>query len=256
MIADRIEGKWIDLFAEVFALLQGGAAAMPARSSRKRQSRALNVQLAELALRGSARGCSTCSVPTPRQTAPVPVRSTGASTRSQGCTAAVGALAGSALRRRLHRRRPACTPPELPRDPGGRRAGAVRLATSIPRCSSASPPAPDDEQKVRGGDAAAEGRRSACSVTSAAGTDLAIGLEGARVGGVWGFTEKPGTLSHWPGGLCLALSRRRQRERHAGARAAATSTSPSSATSRPRCALTIENDYVTDDRRRRRSMPS
>jgi len=25
------------------------------------------------------------------------------------------------------------------------------------------------------------------------------------VGGVWGYTEKPGTLSHWPGGLCLAF---------------------------------------------------
>jgi 2,5-dihydroxypyridine 5,6-dioxygenase len=42
-------------------------------------------------------------------------------------------------------------------------------------------------------------------VTSPAGTKLAIGLEGARVGGVWGFTAKPGTLSHWPGGLCLCF---------------------------------------------------
>lgn len=45
----------------------------------------------------------------------------------------------------------------------------------------------------------------AMTVTSAAGTDLEIGLAGARVGGVWGYTEKPGTLSHWPGGLCLAF---------------------------------------------------
>jgi 2,5-dihydroxypyridine 5,6-dioxygenase len=44
-------------------------------------------------------------------------------------------------------------------------------------------------------------------VTSAAGTDLQIRLEGARVGGVWGYTEKPGTLSHWPGGLCLCFPR-------------------------------------------------
>jgi 2,5-dihydroxypyridine 5,6-dioxygenase len=48
-----------------------------------------------------------------------------------------------------------------------------------------------------------EGRRM--TVASSAGTRLEIGLEGARVGGVWGFTEKPGTLSHWPGGLCLAF---------------------------------------------------
>jgi len=44
-------------------------------------------------------------------------------------------------------------------------------------------------------------------VTSTAGTDLSIGVEGARVGGVWGYTEKPGTLSHWPGGLCLCFPR-------------------------------------------------
>ena len=25
------------------------------------------------------------------------------------------------------------------------------------------------------------------------------------MGGVWGYTEKPGTLSHWPGGLCLGF---------------------------------------------------
>ncbi len=42
-------------------------------------------------------------------------------------------------------------------------------------------------------------------VTSAAGTDLTVDLMGARIGGVWGFTSKPGTLSHWPGGLVLAF---------------------------------------------------
>ena len=30
-------------------------------------------------------------------------------------------------------------------------------------------------------------------------------MEGARVGGVWGYTDKPGTLSHWPGGLVLCF---------------------------------------------------
>ena len=44
-------------------------------------------------------------------------------------------------------------------------------------------------------------------VSSPAGTALDIGVEGARVGGVWGYTEKPGTLSHWPGGLCLCFPR-------------------------------------------------
>ena len=43
------------------------------------------------------------------------------------------------------------------------------------------------------------------TVTSPAGTSLRIQVDGARVGGVWGYTEKPGTLSHWPGGLCLCF---------------------------------------------------
>jgi len=42
-------------------------------------------------------------------------------------------------------------------------------------------------------------------VHSKAGTDLQVDLAGARVGGVWGFTTRPGTLSHWPGGLVLAF---------------------------------------------------
>ena len=42
-------------------------------------------------------------------------------------------------------------------------------------------------------------------VTSAAGTDLAVSLQGATVGGNWGSTTRPGTLTHWPGGLVLAF---------------------------------------------------
>jgi 2,5-dihydroxypyridine 5,6-dioxygenase len=65
-------------------------------------------------------------------------------------------------------------------------------------------PAPEDEKEVRAAmRLLREGKRM--KVTSAAGTRLDIALEGARVGGVWGYTEKSGTLSHWPGGLCLAF---------------------------------------------------
>jgi 2,5-dihydroxypyridine 5,6-dioxygenase len=42
-------------------------------------------------------------------------------------------------------------------------------------------------------------------VTSAAGTDLNISLAGAVIGGNWGSTTRPGTLTHWPGGLVLAF---------------------------------------------------
>ena len=49
MIADRLEGKWIDLFAEVFSRCKVGPGDACAILS-ETQSRALNVQLAELAL--------------------------------------------------------------------------------------------------------------------------------------------------------------------------------------------------------------
>ena len=67
-------------------------------------------------------------------------------------------------------------------------------------------PSPADEQKVR---AAMRLLRDAkrMTVSSPAGTALDIRVEGARVGGVWGYTDKPGTLSHWPGGLCLCFPR-------------------------------------------------
>ena len=45
----------------------------------------------------------------------------------------------------------------------------------------------------------------AMQVTSAAGTDLRISLQGAVVGGNWGYTVRPGTMTHWPGGLALAF---------------------------------------------------
>lgn len=44
-------------------------------------------------------------------------------------------------------------------------------------------------------------------VTSAAGTDLHISLDGAVTGGNWGTTSRPGTMTHWPGGLVLAFPR-------------------------------------------------
>jgi 2,5-dihydroxypyridine 5,6-dioxygenase len=42
-------------------------------------------------------------------------------------------------------------------------------------------------------------------VSSAAGTELTISLAGARCGGNWGYTSRPGTITHWPGGLALAF---------------------------------------------------
>jgi 2,5-dihydroxypyridine 5,6-dioxygenase len=49
------------------------------------------------------------------------------------------------------------------------------------------------------------GKRMA--VASAAGTSLDIDLAGATTVGIWGWTDKPGTLAHWPGGIVVSFPR-------------------------------------------------
>ncbi len=61
-----------------------------------------------------------------------------------------------------------------------------------------------DEARVR---AAVKRVKSAkqMTVTSAAGSDLTVDIAGAATVGVWGFTSKPGTLQHVPGGLVVSF---------------------------------------------------
>jgi len=48
---------------------------------------------------------------------------------------------------------------------------------------------------------------SQMTVTSEAGTDLAVDMANAATVGVWGFTDRPGTLAHWPAGLVVSFPR-------------------------------------------------
>ncbi|MEX2198332.1 MAG: peptidase M29 [Burkholderiales bacterium] len=203
MPSDRIEGKWIDLFADVFArckVAPGDACAILSES----QSRELNVRLAELALHKLGARPFHVLVPTPRQQAPVPIRSTGASVALQGLAPALQALAASTfvadctLEGLMH----AAELPAILK--GGARV--LYISNEHPEVLERLAPSSADEQKVRAGMRLLKDARL-MKVTSSAGTDLSIGVEGARVGGVWGYTEKPGTLSHWPGGLCLCFPR-------------------------------------------------
>jgi 2,5-dihydroxypyridine 5,6-dioxygenase len=43
------------------------------------------------------------------------------------------------------------------------------------------------------------------TVSSPAGTDISVDLTGAVAGGGWGFSKRPGTITHWPGGICLCF---------------------------------------------------
>src|ERR671913_57453 len=201
MFSDRIEGKWIDAFCEVLekcAVKPGDTAAILSET----QSRALNVHLAELALHRLGARAFHLVLPTPRNRHAVPVRSTGASEAIGGLRPVVAALgqAGFVVD---------CTVEGLmhaPETPEILKAGARILVISNEHPEALERMAPDDalEREVR---AAAKMLRGAkrMRVTSAAGTDLDIAMEAAATVGVWGWTDRPGTLAHWPGGLVVSF---------------------------------------------------
>jgi 2,5-dihydroxypyridine 5,6-dioxygenase len=201
MFAERIEGKWIDAFCEVFArcaVKAGDTAAILSET----QSRALNVHLAELALLRLGARPFHVVVPSPRNRHPVPVRSTGASEAIGQLAPVVSALgqAGFVVD---------CTIEGLmhaPETPAILKAGARILVISNEHPEALERMAPDStlETRVR---AAAKMLRGAkrMTVTSAAGTSLDIDMAGASTVGVWGWTDRPGTLAHWPGGIVVSF---------------------------------------------------
>ena len=198
---ERIEAKWIDSFCEVFRLcgVQPGDACAVLSETQSRQSL---VTLSELALARLGARWFHLVLPTPRQTAPVPVRSTGASDAIGRLSPVVAALAGSVLV-------VDCTVEGLQHAvelPAILKGGARVLVVSNehPEILERTVPRAEDEAEVRNAMRLLKASRE-MRVTSAAGSDLTVSLAGARIGGVWGFTTKPGSLTHWPAGLVLAF---------------------------------------------------
>jgi 2,5-dihydroxypyridine 5,6-dioxygenase len=201
MLSDRVENKWIEAFCELFVrcgVKPGDSAAILSETS----SRQLNVHLAELALLRLGAKPFHLVLPTARNPHPVPVRSTGASEAIGGsrpvieaCKAA-GFIVDLTLEGLMHA-------PET--------AEILKAGARVQVISNEHPEAlerfrPDDalETRVR---AAAKRLRATqvMRVTSAAGSDLTARMEGAATVGVWGWTDRPGTLAHWPGGLVVSF---------------------------------------------------
>lgn len=201
MLSDRIEGKWIDAFVEIFqrcAVKSGDTAAILSET----QSRALNVQLAELALLRLGARPFHLVLPTPRNPHPVPVRSTGASEAIGRLKPVIAALGQSGFV-------VDCTIEGLmhaPETPEILKAGAriMVISNEHPEALERLRPESALETQVR---AAAKMLRGAkrMTVTSAAGSDLTIDMQGAPTVGIWGWTDKPGTLAHWPGGIVVSF---------------------------------------------------
>ncbi len=201
MLVERVEAKWIDAFAETFRLCgvtEGETAAVLSES----QSRPVIVELADLALQRLGARVFGVSVPTPPQRAPVPVRSTGASDAIGGLEPVVAALAAASfvadctVEGLLHA-------PEL----GAILAGGARIlmvSNEHPEILERLVPDPALKPRVDEGAALLAGA-SEMRVTSAAGTDLTVDVSRAPAAASWGCTSGPGTVAHWPGGLCLCF---------------------------------------------------
>ncbi len=203
MLRDRIEAKWIDAFERVFTLCKVGRGEAVAILS-ETQSRPLNVHLAELALARLGATIFHVVVPTPPQDAPVPVRSTGASGALTGQRAALeslkaaGMVADLTVEGLLHA-------PELPEILSGG-ARVMMISNEHPDALERLVPEPEMEGRVK---AAVKRARAASEmrVTSAAGTDLTVNMREASTAGVWGWTDRPKTVAHWPGGLVVSFPR-------------------------------------------------
>jgi 2,5-dihydroxypyridine 5,6-dioxygenase len=240
MRAERIEAKWIDAFHRVFELCRVRGGENVAILS-ETQSRPVLVELAELALSRLGAVAFHIVVPSPPEAAPVPVRSTGASRTLAGHTAAIAALEAAdmvvdlTVEGLLHS-------PELSHI---LRAGArvLMISNEHPEALERLVPEPEMEGKVKAAVKRCRGSQE-MRVVSAAGTELIVAMAGAASVGVWGWTDRPGTVAHWPGGLVVSFPKAHSVNGRLVLDAGDVNLTFKRYLERP-VVLTIEDDYVT-----------
>ena len=241
MFTDRIEARWIDMFCSVFALcgLEKGDTAVILSET---QSREINVHLAELALQRLGMRTFHVRLVSPPQTAPVPVRSTGASNSVQGLEPVVAALASSTIvvdctvEGMLHA-------PELPRILAGG-ARLMMVSNEHPDVLERLVPDPALTDRVKTGIRMLTAAKR-MTVTSAAGTYLEIDVSDTSGAGVWGYCDRPGQVAHWPGGLVLCFPRSGTVNGTLVMDAGDVNLTFKRYLETP-VRLTVENDYITD----------
>ena len=203
MLADRIEHAWIEAFLEVFDLCKIKADEQTVILS-ETQSRRLSIQLAELALKRLGRPFFHLKLPTPLPTSGPLVRSTGASLALTGQRLAVDTLAAAdmvidlTVEGLMHAKETSAI----------LKGGARIMTVSNEHPEALARLVPKLEMKERVKDAVARCRAaSRMSVRTEAGADLRVNMDGAATVGVWGWTDRPGTLAHWPGGVVVSFPR-------------------------------------------------
>jgi 2,5-dihydroxypyridine 5,6-dioxygenase len=205
MLQERIEPAWIDAFEAVLrrcALQAGDTVAILGET----QSRPVLLELARLAASRLGAQNFTIVLQSVFSSSEPVSRSTGASPVIQQLAPVIAALAGCTLvvdctvEGLMHA-------PELPailKGDGSSQPRIVYVSNEHPEALARLVPNDATEARVKDHVKRMRGAR-AMRVTSAEGTELSISLQGAVVGGNWGSTSRPGTLTHWPGGLVLAF---------------------------------------------------
>jgi 2,5-dihydroxypyridine 5,6-dioxygenase len=195
------EWRWIDVFARhlrACALGDGQVVAVLSESA----SRPELVETSRIAAQMLGGRVYDVVVPTPANKGPVALRSTGASVALAGNPGAIAALAAADLvldctvEGLLHA-------PELAAILAGG-ARVLMISNEHPESFERYTHDPTLAERVARGVALLEAARE-MRVTSPAGTALTARLEGAFRAGSSGIASEPGTIAHWPGGLCLAF---------------------------------------------------
>ncbi len=165
-------------------------------------SRQDNILITQLALKQLGISFTEIKVPASRIAAGPVIRSTGASTALNGQTEAINTLCTAdfiidmTVEGLMH----------APQTPKILQSGAriLNISAEPPEALVRLAPTAQDKQPVR--DAVALCRKaSTMTVTSSAGTNLHVNMEKAATVGIWGWTDRPGTLAHWPGGLVVSF---------------------------------------------------
>ena len=205
MLQETIEPTWVDAFEAVLrrcALQPGDTVAILGET----QSRPVLLDLARLAAARVGARSFTLTLPSVFSAGEPVTRSTGATPTLQQLAPVVAALAACTLvvdctvEGLMHA-------PELPailRGNGSSQPRVVYISNEHPEALARLLPDDATEARVKAHVKRLRAAR-AMRVTSPAGTDLSIALPGAVAGGNWGSTTRPGTLTHWPGGLVLAF---------------------------------------------------
>lgn len=205
MLQERIEPAWIDAFETVLrrcALQPGDQVAILGET----QSRPVLMEMARLVATRLGGRCFMLTLPSVLGRGEPLTRSTGACPAIQNSAPVIAALAASTLvidctvEGLMHA-------PELPAIIQGNGLTQPRIlyvSNEHPEALCRLLPDEQTEQQVKVHLKRLRAART-MRVSSAAGTDLRIDLQGAVGGGNWGYTSRPGTLTHWPGGLVLAF---------------------------------------------------